>query len=103
MKRWFDLPIRTKLGAIAMVLCAVAAISMAVSYADPYHAKPMYGVIKWAPVLFLFWIAWPDLTRIPRWVYYISVPIAVLCALRPGFLYLVIPLGLVALFVMPKK
>ncbi len=103
MKRWFSLPIRTKLGIISAALLGVAVISIILHFADPMHTKPVYGIIKWAPILFLFWIAWPDLERIPRWVYYVSIPIIVLCALRPVLLYLVIPVGLVALFVMPKK
>ena len=103
MRRWYALPIRTRLGIISVTLLAVAVISAALYFVDPLHTKPAYGIIKWAPILFLFWIAWPDLERIPRWMYYVSVPIIILCALRPVLLYIVIPVGLVALFIMPKK
>jgi len=103
MKRWYALPIRTRLGIIATALLVVATLSVVQYFADPQRTKPLYGIIKWAPLLFLFWMAWPDLERIPRWAYYVSVPIVVLCALRPVLLYIVIPMALVALFMMPKK
>ena len=103
MKRWYALPIRTRLGIISIVLLIVAVLSVVQHFAVPRNTKPLYGIIKWAPLLFLFWVAWPDLARIPRWVYYVSVPIAVLCALKPGLLYIVIPVALVALFLMPQK
>ena len=102
MKRWYALPIRTRLGIIAATLLAVAVLSVVQSFSDPQYT-PLYGIIKWAPLLFLFWMAWPDLERIPRWAYYVSVPIAILCALKPMLLYLVVPIAFVALFVMPKK
>ena len=86
-----------------MTLLSVAVISATLYFVDPMHTKPAYGIIKWAPILFLFWVAWPDLERIPRVVYYVSIPIIILCALKPVLLYLVIPVGLIALFIMPKK
>ena len=103
MRRWYSLPIRTRLGIIAATLLAVAVISATLYLLDPMRTKPAYGIIKWAPILFLFWVAWPDLERIPRWAYYVSAPVAVLCALRPTLLYFVIPIGLIALFIMSKK
>jgi len=103
MRRWYALPIRTKLGIISVTLLSVAVISATLYFVDPMHTKPAYGIIKWAPILFLFWVAWPDLERIPRVVYYVSIPIIILCALKPVLLYLVIPVGLIALFIMPKK
>ena len=103
MRRWYSLPIRTRLGIIAVTLLAVAIISATLYFLGPMRTKPAYGLIKWAPILFLFWIAWPDLERIPRWVYYVLIPVAVLCALKPALLYFVVPIGLIALFMMPKK
>ena len=102
MRRWYTLPIRTRLGIVAVALLAVAALSVVQYFTDRQHARPLYGIIMWSPIIFLLWIAWPDLERIPRWVYYVAVPIAVVCALKPWLLLLVIPVALFALFVMPK-
>ena len=103
MKRWYALSIRTRLGIIAATLLVVAALSVVQIFAAPQEHAPLYGIIKWAPLLFLFWMAWPDLARIPRVVYYVLIPVAILCALKPMLLYLVVPVALVALFLMPKK
>ena len=70
---------------------------------DPLHNKPLYGIIRIAPILFLLWLAWSDLQNIPLWVWCVIPPVLILCALKPGAWLIVIPLGLIALFVMPKK
>ena len=52
-------------------------------------------------ILFLLWLAWPELESLPRWLL-ILVPIcAIVCAWRPQYLVVVVPLTLVYLFVRP--
>lgn len=103
MDFWFRLPLKTRLGIIATTLMIVAGFSVYWATYDPVRYRPLYSVIKFAPLLFLLWLAWSDLQSIPIWVYLIAPPILIFCALRPGALFVVIPVALIALFVMPKK
>lgn len=103
MSYWFRLPLRTRLGIIAGGLLLAAGASMMWATQDPLHHKPVYALIKFAPIVFLLWLAWYDLQNIPIWVYLITPPILILCALRPRALIVIVPLALFVLFVMPKK
>ncbi|MDR0705927.1 MAG: hypothetical protein LBF88_13215 [Planctomycetaceae bacterium] len=103
MNFWFRLPIWTRLGIIATILLIVAVISFALWTNDPAHHRPMASIIRFAPILFLFWLAWSDLRRVPFWVWLLMPVILIICALRPMFWFFVIPAAVFALFVMPKK
>lgn len=103
MDRWFRLPIRTKLGIISSALLVLAGLAIWVAIRDPFHNIPIRGIVKLAPILFLLWLAWKDLQNIPLWVWFVIPPVMILCALKPFLWFVVIPLGIVALFVMPKK
>ncbi|MDR1964465.1 MAG: hypothetical protein LBQ50_11850 [Planctomycetaceae bacterium] len=103
MDFWFRLPIRTRLGIIATVLLVVAVISFALWTSDPRHHQPISAVIKFAPILFLFWLAWADLQQIPFWVWLVMPVVLILCALKPALWLLIIPVALFSLFIMPKK
>ena len=102
MDFWYRLPLRTRLGFVAAFLLIVAGISLALWSQDSVHHKPLGAVIKLAPIIFLLWLAWKDLQRIPLWAYLAAPPILILCALKPMLWFVVIPVALVALFVMPK-
>lgn len=103
MNFWFRLPLRTRLGIIAAVLLGIAVMSIYWATRDPLHHKPLYSVIKFAPILFLFWLAWKDLQNIPLWVYLIALPLTIFCALKPAALFFVVPAALMILFLLPKK
>lgn len=103
MNFWFRLPLRTRLGIVAAILLAVAAVSVYRATHDPLHHKPLYSLIKFAPVLFLLWLAWSDLQNIPFWAYIAALPVIIICALKPAALFIVVPLALIVLFIMPKK
>lgn len=81
----------------------VAGLSIYWATYDPVRHKPLYSVIKLAPILFLLWLAWSDLQNIPIWIYLVAPPILIFCALKPAALFIVIPVALIALFLMPKK
>lgn len=54
-------------------------------------------------ILFLLWLAWPELEGLPRW-FLILVPVcAIACALRPQYLLFVIPATILYLFIRPPK
>ncbi|MDR0870888.1 MAG: hypothetical protein LBN39_08865 [Planctomycetaceae bacterium] len=99
---WFNLPLRTRLGVISAVLLVFAAVLAAQAVNDPVHHR-LPSVIKWAALLFVFWLAWKDLEKVPWWVYLAAPPVLVLCLIKPGAWFVVIPALLFVLFVMPKK
>jgi hypothetical protein len=98
MSFWFRLPLRTRLGIISTVLLIVAAVSCFLWMNDPGHHRPIGGIIRLAPILFLLWLAWTDLRRIPFWVWLIAPVVFVLCILKPALWLIVIPVTLFALF-----
>jgi hypothetical protein len=101
---WFRLPLRIRLGLAALVFLIIALVLGYVVIRDPVHypVNRYGGIIKIAPIIFLVWLAWRDLLRIPFWIYIVSFPVLILCLLRPwAFLY-VIPIILIVLFVARK-
>ncbi|MDR3197728.1 MAG: hypothetical protein LBU34_07645 [Planctomycetaceae bacterium] len=103
MDFWFRLPFRKRLGIIATILLVVAVISAVLWTNDPVHHRPITSIIRLAPILFLFWLAWSDLQKIPFWVWLVMPVVLILCAFKPALWFIVIPIALFALFVMPKK
>ncbi|MDR0611129.1 MAG: hypothetical protein LBG58_13550 [Planctomycetaceae bacterium] len=103
MNFWFRLPIRTRLGIVAIILLIVAIYSLTLWMNDPTHHRPIASIIRLSPILFLFWLAWSDLRRIPFWVWLLMPIILIICALKPMCWFLVIPATLFALFILPKK
>lgn len=64
---------------------------------------PWAWSLRVGSVLFLLWLAWPELSRIPVWVFRATIPTIVVIAIYPPVLYIVIP-GIIAyLYLMPKK
>lgn len=103
MNYWFRLPLRTRLGIIATILMIVAGVSVFLASRDPVHHRPLYSVIKFAPILFLFWLAWVDLKNLPLWIYLVAPPVIIFCCIKPAAWFIVIPVALTVLFVLPKK
>lgn len=99
---WFRLPLRTRLGIVAAMLLVVAAVSIVQAVHDPLHHR-LSSVIKFAALLFVLWLAWNDLERIPFWFYLVAPPALILCLLKPAAWLVFIPATLFILFVMPKK
>jgi hypothetical protein len=102
MRFWFRLPFRIRLGIIATILLIAATISVVLWTNDPGHYR-LSSIIRFAPILFLFWLSWADLKQIPFWGWLVMPPMLILCFLKPALWFIVIPAGLIALFVMPKK
>ncbi len=100
---WFNLPMRTRLGVVSSLLLGVAVLSIVLWTRDPVHHKPLNSVIRFAPILFLLWLAWADLRSIPIWFWLAVPPVLIFCLIKPGAWLVVIPVTLCALFVMPKK
>ncbi|MDR2762416.1 MAG: hypothetical protein LBB88_07445 [Planctomycetaceae bacterium] len=71
-----------------------------VAFSDPVHypVNRYSAIIRIAPILFLLWLAWRDLTRIPFWVYIVSFPVLMICLIKPMLFLYVIPIIFVTIF-----
>ena len=90
------MPLRTKLGWILIGLGALVAYGYVQHFVK--HDDSLLELNRTFVILFLLWLAWPELEALPRWIL-ILVPIcAIVCAWRPYYLVVVIPLTLLYLF-----
>ncbi len=105
LRLWFNLPARTRLGIVAVPLLVAAVVLFVLSILDPVHndLRQGAGIIRFAPIVFLLWLAWADLQSIPRWVWFVAPPVLIFCCIKPAAWFVVIPVTLFALFLMPKK
>jgi hypothetical protein len=100
---WFRLPFRVRLGVVAVVILVVAVVLGCIAIGDPVHhpIRRYGGVIKFAPILFLAWLAWRDFVRIPLWVYIVSFPVLIVCMIKPLLFFFVIPIVFFVLYCKP--
>lgn len=100
-----QLTMRDRIGLAAFLLLICAAVEFVCrSYGLVESLKPYSGgTIRTGVVLFGLWLAWADLEMFPRWILIASVPTALLVAIYPKLLFVVIPLILMLLFLQPKK
>ncbi|MGL4944225.1 MAG: hypothetical protein ACRC46_13670 [Thermoguttaceae bacterium] len=93
---------QTKLGLAAVLLLVVALVSYPLAFAGllkmPFAAAMRLGI-----VLCLLWLAWNDLARFPRWAYAMIVASAVVGAIWPWSLCLIIPGFLLFRFLRPSS
>ena len=61
------------------------------------------GVLPFAAILFLIWLAWKDLEKIPWWNWLLMGGILIVCMLKPGAWLVGIPMIGYILFVSRKK
>lgn len=52
-------------------------------------------------IMALLWLAWPELEALPRWMLYVVPICAIVCAWRPQYLLVVLPLTLFYLWLRP--
>jgi hypothetical protein len=99
MDFWFRLSLRIRLGIISVVLVILAAVSIFFWVSDPVHNRPISGLIKFAPILLLLWIAWADLKKVPMWVWCVAPFVIIFCLIKPAAWLVVIPVTLFCYFV----
>jgi len=63
----------------------------------------MIGLLPFGAILFLLWLAWKDLQKIPWWNWLIMCGILIFCMVRPGAWFIGIPLIGYILFASRKK
>ncbi len=79
---------RHLLGLIALAALAMAAVILCCPALSSYQVAGAMG-LRIGAVLGVFWLAWPDLHRLPPWAWYV-LPIAILalCYARTILIYL---------------
>jgi len=101
---WFRLSLRTRLGIIASVFLSCAVVLLLSWYFNPEHFSYRQSwIIRLAPLLFLFWLAWTDLKRIPWWNWLIMVAVLLICSIKPAVWLAGVPIIGYILFVSRKK
>ena len=86
---------RHLLGLIALTSLASAAVLCGYPPLAPYQAAGAMG-LRVGLVLGAFWLAWPDLHRLPRWVWYV-LPIGLVALIYArSYLFFLIPIFAVA-------
>ena len=93
MNFWFRLPLRTRLGIIATLLLACAFVVLLWWYVDPARFSYRNGwILRFGPLVFLLWIAWGDLEKIPWWNWLIILVLLIVCSVKPTFWLIGIPI-----------
>ncbi|MBO7726166.1 MAG: hypothetical protein J6S40_06820 [Thermoguttaceae bacterium] len=93
-----EMPLRTRAGWITVVLWIATLAALAFDCDE----LTLGAFLRTAVCMTLLWLAWPQLCRLPRWLY-ISVPIVGLAAsVVPRILFVLIPLLLLYGFLRPK-
>ncbi len=96
--RWFDMPMRAKAGWITVVLWLGTLVALAYGGDE----LTLGAFLRTAVVMTLLYLAWPQLERLPRWLYF-SVPAAgLIAAFQPRLLILLVPPLLLYGFIRPK-
>jgi hypothetical protein len=86
---------RNLVGLIALVLLGFAAVVCLYRPMAMYQAAALVG-LRMGLVLGAFWLAWPDLHRLPRWVWF-ALPIGLLVVVyAKGVLVYAAPILIVA-------
>jgi hypothetical protein len=67
---------RHLLGLIALASLVLAAVTIVFSSLSPYQAAAGMA-LRIGIVLGVLWLAWPDLHRLPRWLWY-ALPIGII-------------------------
>ena len=99
---WFRLPLRTRLGIISCSLLTCAVVMLLSWYHDPANFSYRSGwVIRFGPLIFLLWLAWSDLEKIPWWNWLILLVLLIACSIKPAFWFVGIPT--IAYMLMAKR
>jgi hypothetical protein len=72
---------------------------------DPVRFAPYRSgwILCFGPLIFLFWLAWSDLKKIPWWNWLIILASLSFCAFKPAAWFIGIPVIAYILFARRKK
>ena len=94
---------RSILGILAILFLLAAAILHYSGPLDETWGMLRNSAFRIGLVLGAFWLAYPQLSRIPWWFLQVMLAAAVVVAYRPKVAFLVLPLLLVLWIVRPRK
>ncbi|MDR0328376.1 MAG: hypothetical protein LBI05_08790 [Planctomycetaceae bacterium] len=85
-----------------MLTCAVVVLLS--WYHNPDYFTYRSGwVIRFGPLVFLLWLAWSDLEKIPWWNWIIVLVLLMICSIKPAFWLVGIPAIAYIILVKRKK
>mgnify|MGYP004446627345 CR=1 FL=1 len=95
IQKFESMPTRKKLGWILIPLGALLA------YGVCTHNSTFFELNRGFIILFLLWLAWPELEALPRFIVTLTPICAIVCAWRPQYLIVVVPLFILYLVLRP--
>ena len=100
MDFWFRLSLRTRLGIIGSVLLVSVLVVLFLWYQDPLRFSPnrLAWLLRLGPLVFLLWLAWGDIAKIPWWNWLVILVILIVCSIKPFAWLLGIPVIVYFLF-----
>jgi len=100
---WFRLTQRTRLGIIATLMMTCAVVLLLSWYDTGKISRGVVGMLPFGVILFLIWLAWNDLEKIPWTNWIIMFAILIVCMIKPGAWFVGVPIIGYILFVSRKK
>ena len=101
---WFRLPFRTRLGIIATCLLTFAIVVLLSWYHDPGNFSYRTAwIVPLGAVIFLLWLAWSDVEKIPWWNWLLVIAMLTICMIKPGFWFVGVPIIGYIIFASRKK
>ncbi len=92
--------LRSKLGWIVLCLGGLVAFGIYRRYAA--NDDSLLDMNRTFVIMFLLWLAWPELERLPRWTLVAAPICAIICAWRPQYIVVVVPLILLFFMFRPS-
>lgn len=93
-----EMPLRARAGWIAVILWIAALAALALGCDE----LTVGAFLRTAVCMSLLWLAWPQLSRLPRWLYVSVLVVGLAASIVPRVLLLLIPLLLLYGFLRPK-
>lgn len=93
---------RDKLGIAGGLLLGIALVTYILEFCYTDFRIAQGGIMRAGGAFFLLWLAWPELTRIPKWAYLSLAVALVVIAFRPQLALFIVPLFILFLITQPS-
>jgi hypothetical protein len=94
---------RHVLGVIALVFTAIALYFYLSPPERPFFINLHAASARVGVFCVALWLAWPELLRLPRWIFQVIPLLAILLAWKPRLFLLAIPIVVVVIILRPRK
>ena len=92
--------LRSKLGWIVLCMGGLVAFGLFRHYTA--NDDSLFEMNRTFVIMFLLWLAWPELERLPRWALVAAPICAIICAWRPQYLVVAVPVILLFFMLRPS-